>query len=205
MIKLYAYPGACSLAPHILLEELGLPYEIKFLKLDDNKMREEIKKLNPMGQVPTMVTEEGYPLTEGVAIMYYLLSKKPNNLFPESGKDRFKAFEWMNFIATTLHKAYGPLFRPSAFSDNETHFEVIKRVGLENMKNLLQVTESKFPDGDYCIGENFTVVDAYLFFALNALRLIKLDLAPYKKLNAFMTRMRQRPSVTAALKQEGLI
>lgn len=204
MIKLYAYPGACSLAPHIILEELELPYEIVYLKQGDNKVREEIKKLNPMGQVPTMVTEEGYPLTEGVAILQYLSAKKPNTLMPESGQEHFKALEWLNFIATTLHRSFGPLFRPSNFIDDESQFESIRQVGMEKFKNVLQIAEEKFPDGDYTVGKNFTLVDAYLFFVLNACSFVKLNLAPYKKLSAFLIRMRTRPSVAAALKQEGL-
>lgn len=205
MIKLYAIAGACSLAPHIILEELKLPYELKLFTWTDRETRSEMKKLNPMAQVPTLVTDEGYPLAEGAAIMQYLISKKPNRLFPESGQERFKAFEWMNFISTALHKAYIPLFNPKVFSDDETHFETIKRVGMEKLKKLLEVTEIRFSEGDYALGNNFTVIDAYLFTVLNWSQHFKNDLAPYKKLKAFMARTATRPSVVTALKQEGLL
>lgn len=202
MIKLYGIPGACSLAPHIILEELKLPYELKLFTWTDRETRSEMKKLNPMGQVPTLVTEEGYPLAEGAAIMQYLISKKPTRLFPESGKERFKAFEWMNFISTALHKAFIPLFNPKVFSDDETHFEAIKRVGAERLKKLLEVTQGRFSDGDYALGNDFTVIDAYLFTVLNWCRHFKISLAPYPKLNAFMKKVAPRPSVVAAMKQE---
>src|SRR5580698_10851678 len=99
MIKLFALRGACSMAPHIVMLELNLPHEVKLLKKGaDPEAWAELKKDNEMAQVPTIVTEEGYPLAEGPAIMQYLVSKAPGTkLFPASGKERFKAFEWMNF------------------------------------------------------------------------------------------------------------
>ncbi len=207
MIKLYAAPGACSLAPHIVLQELGLPHELRIVKWKDTAAREELKKINPTGQVPTILTEEGYVLSEGVAIMQYLISCKPNNLFPESGKARFKAFEWMNFIATTLHKGcFSPLFNPGAFSDDETHFEAVKRVAMARLKTSLQIIEDRFPnEGDTVLGKEFTVVDAYLFTVIRWSDTFKIDLSPYKKLHGFMQRMAKRPSVIAAMKAEGLL
>lgn len=204
MIKLYAIAGACSLAPHIILEELKLPYELKLFAWTDRETRSEMKKLNPMAQVPTLVTEEGYPLAEGSAIMQYLISKKQNSLFPQAGREHFKAFEWMNFISTSLHKAFIPLFNPKVFSDDETHFEAIKKTGMEKLMKLLEVTENRFSEGDYALGNDFTVIDAYLFTVLNWCGHFKIDLAPYKKLGAFMGRMSKRPAVTAAMKQENL-
>ena len=204
MIKLYGVPGACSLAPHIILEELKIPYELKLFTWTDRETRNEMKKFNPMGQVPTLITEEGWPLAEGAAIMQYLVSLQPNRLFPESGPARFKAFEWMNFISTALHKAFIPIFNPKVFSDDETHFEAIKRVAMEKLKKLLDVTEKRFSDGDYALGNDFTVVDAYLFTVLNWSHHFKIDLTPHSKLNAFMKKMATRPAVTTAMKQEGL-
>lgn len=206
MIKLYTAPGACSLAPHIVLCELGLPHEVRIVKWSDTQAREELKKVNLMGQVPTIVTDEGYPLAEGAAIMQYLVSKKPEHrLFPESGKERFKAFEWMSFISTALHKGgFSPLFNPKNLSDNEAHFETIKRVTMERLKTLLQITEERFLGGDYVLGKDFTVVDATLFTVLRWSSNFKIDLSAHKKLGPFMERMSKRPSVVAAMKAEGL-
>ena len=204
MIKLYAIKGACSLAPHIILKELQLPFELKLFTWSDRETREELKKINPMGQVPTLVTDEGYPLAEGAAIMQYLISKKSNRLFPESGETRFKAFEWMNFISTALHKAYIPLFNPKVFSEDEADFESVKKTGMKRLTKLLEITESKFSDGDFCLGKELTVADAYLFTVLNWSNHFKIDLSIHPKLNAFMQRMSKRPSVVAAMKEEGL-
>lgn len=205
-LKLYTAPGACSLAPHIVLEELQLPHQIRIVKWGDKPARAELKEINAMGQVPTLITEEGYMLAEGAAIMQYLLSKKPNKLFPESGKPRFKAFEWMNFIATTLHKGcFSPLFNPGSFSDDETDFEAIKRVTMKRLMDTLQIVEDRFSDRDYVLGSDFSVVDPYLFTVLRWSDNFKIDLTPYKKIDNFMQKMARRPSVIAAMKAEGLL
>ena len=206
MIKLYIAPGACSLAPHIVLQELGLPHELRIVRWKDAQAREELKKINSMGQVPTLITEEGYMLAEGAAIMQYLVSRKPNNLFPESGRARFKAFEWMNFIATALHKGcFSPLFNPASFSDDESGFEAVKRVAMSRLKTTLAIVEDRFADGDFVLGKDFTIVDAYLFTVIRWSDTFKIDLSPHKKLHAFMQRMAKRPSVLAAMKAEGLL
>lgn len=106
MIKLFAAKGACSLAPHIVIHELGLPYELKLIQLGTAVGREELKKVNPMEQVPTLVTEEGYPLAEGQAIMQYLVSQKPNSLFPASGKERFSDDDYALGKTFTVVDAY---------------------------------------------------------------------------------------------------
>lgn len=203
MIRLYGVAGACSLAPHIILEELELVYDLKLMQWTDKPLRAELKTHNPMGQVPTLLTEEGYPLAEGGAIMQYLISKKPNSLFPSGGAARFKAFEWMNFIATALHKAYIPLFKPAVFSDDETHFEAIKNVALKRLLNLLEITDGKLV-GPYCLGNDFNVADAYLFTVLGWSKHFDVDLKPYRKLATFMGTMRERPAVKRAMEQEGL-
>ncbi len=205
MITLYAVPGACSLSPHIVLEELKIPYELKLFGWKDAAMRDELKKQNPMGQVPTIITDEGYPLAEGAVILQYLVSKKPNTLLPTSGKERFKALEWLNFVGTELHKSFIPLFNPKVFSDDESHLEAIRQKAKTRLEKYLGVTEKRFSDGDYCVGNNFTIADVYLFVVLNWLGHFKIDLAPYTKLKAFCDRVSRRPSVIAAMKSEGLL
>ena len=204
MITLYAVPGACSLAPHIILKELNIPHELKLFGWQDTAMREELKKINPMGQVPTIVTDEGYPLAEAAVILQYLADKKPGSLLPQSGMERFKTLEWLNFVTTELHKAFIPLFNPKVFSDDESDHEAIRKKGETRLKKYLGVTEKKFPEGDYCTGDNLTIADFYLFVVLNWPGHFKIDLAPYPKLKAFADRMAKRPSVIAAMKTEKL-
>lgn len=204
MITLYAVSGACSLAPHIVLEEFKLPYQLKLFQWENVKaLREELKPFNPMGQVPTIITDEGYPLAEVAAILQYL-SHKSGKGFPTAGKERFKALEWLNFVATEVHKSFLPSFNPRVFSDNETHFETIKRVGIKRIERILKIAEVRFPETAYVLGNEFGVVDAYLFAVLNWCGHFAIDLSPYPKLSGFVERMRGRTAVVAAIQQEGL-
>lgn len=205
MIQLYGVAGACSLSPHIVLHELDLPFELKLLKWGDKEAFEELGRINPMRQVPTLVTEEGYPLAEGQAILQYLVSKKPNTLFPQEPKAQFKALEWLSFIATALHKGFVPLFNQRVYTNDPSHFETIKTVAQKRLHRLLQITESKISEGSYVLGNDFTLVDPYLFVVLNWSEPLKVDLSPYPKLMAFKKRVAQRPSVVAAMRREGLI
>lgn len=204
-MKLYALPGACSLAPHIIIQELGLPHELRLLKSSNPDDMAELEKLNPTGQVPTMITDEGYTLTEGAAIMQYLDSKKPGVVFPASGQERFRAFEWMNFIATSLHRGFSPLFSPESMVDNEAYADSVRKKTVANMQQVFKVTEMRLGDGEYAFGSKFTTVDAYLFTILSWASFLKVDLSAYPKLPAYLGRVGKRPSVVAALKAEGLI
>ncbi|MDP2600782.1 MAG: glutathione binding-like protein, partial [Deltaproteobacteria bacterium] len=201
---LYAVPGACSLAPHIVLEELKIPYELKLFGWKDTAMRDELKKINPMGQVPTIVTDEGYPLAEAAVILQYLAAKKPGAFLAQSGTERYKTLEWLNFVTTELHKAFIPLFNPKVFSDDESHLEAIRKKAEIRLKKYLGVAEKRFSNGECCTGEHFTIADIYLFVVLNWLGHFKVDLTPYPKLKAFYDRAVQRPAVVAAMKAEKL-
>ncbi len=203
MIQLYAMSGACSLAPHIVLNELQLPYELKLIKKEDEELKAELKKINPLGQVPTLKTEEGYLLLEGPAIQQYLVSRKPNTLFPESGKARFKGFEWMNFISTSLHKGFGPIFHPERFLSNKAEFHNLQEMARKNLKELFANTEQRM-EGDYCLGNEFSIADAYLFVILTWAKKMRVDFSENKKLSELFNRVQERPAVKAALKEEGL-
>lgn len=205
MLKLYVGPGSCSLAPHIIIHELGLPHELRLVKRGDAAAAAELKSHNLMAQVPTLVTEEGYDLAEGPAIMQYLVSLKPNSLFPEAGRTRFKAFEWMNFITSALHKGFGPLFHPAGYSADPSHSDAVRAKALESLHGILQVAEARFSPGEFTLGERFTVVDAYLFVVLSWATPMKVDLSGYPKLTSFLQRLAKRPSVMAAMKAEGLL
>lgn len=208
MIQLFTMPGSCSLAPHIVLKELGLPFEAVILKKGGvPELWERLKALNPTGQVPVIVTDEGYALTEGAAIMQYLVSKKPSaNLFPLEGEARFRAFEWMNFIATSIHKVgYGPLFGPQNYSSQPEHHAAIKQAATKNLLDAYAIAEARFSNEDNVLGKQFTVVDAYLYVVTRWTAPMKVDISPYKKISAFMERMPSRPAVAAALQAEGLI
>lgn len=204
-MKLYTLPGACSLAPHIVIHEMGLKADVVVAK-KGTPTWDEVKKISINGQVPLLITNEGYPLTEGVAIMQYLADQKPEaNAFPKSGKDHYKALEWMNYLSTTLHKGFGPLWSPTAFSENADDADAIKAKGIAKVKDVFQAIEGRLENKPFVFGSQMTAVDAYLFVLSSWSKMFSIDLSVYPKLNTFMTTMYQRPSVQAAMKAEGLL
>ena len=116
-MKLYYSPGACSLSPHIALQEAGLAYTAlkaptKTHKLDDGT---DYYSINPLGYVPLLELDDGTRLTEGPAIVQYIADQVPaKNLAPANGTlDRYKMQSWLSFIGTELHKNFSPLFNPA--------------------------------------------------------------------------------------------
>src|ERR1700693_4961852 len=116
-MKLYYSPGACSLSPHIVASEAGMPVGLEKVNLAEPKTEsgQDYMKVNPKGYVPALRLDDGSVLTEGPAIVQYLADQKPaSGLAPAAGTiDRYRLQEWLNFIGTELHKNFGPLFNPA--------------------------------------------------------------------------------------------
>ncbi|MDU1085475.1 MAG: glutathione transferase GstA, partial [Leclercia adecarboxylata] len=155
--------------------------------------------VNPKGQVPALLLEDGTLLTEGVAIMQYLADGVADRqlLAPTGSIARYKTLEWMNYIATELHKGFTPLFRP----DTPEEYKPTVRALLE--KKLQYVNES-LKDEQWICGQRFTIADAYLFTVLRWARAVKLNMEGLSHIDAYMQRMAERPAVAAALEAEGL-
>lgn len=200
-MKLFYKPGACSLASHIALREAGK--EIALISVDLMKKRledgEDFFAINPKGQVPALLLDDNTLITEGVAIMQYVADNAPQSqLLPAVGTlPRYKALEWLNYIATELHKGFTPLFRP----DTPEEYKPTVRALLE--KKLQYVNES-LKDDQWICGSRFTIADAYLFTVLRWARAVKLNLEGLDHIASYMARVAERPAVAAALKAEGL-
>lgn len=202
-MKLYYSPGACSLAPHIVLRELGLEFEaIKTdLRAKKTENGDDFLAINPKGQVPTLVLDSGDVITEGVAITQYLADTNPEkNLAPAAPSiERAKLVGVLNYIAAEYHKSFSPLFNPMANDE-------VKAFAIANVKIRLDYLDNEFADGrEFIMGESFTIADAYLFTVSNWVNHVGLKLVDWKNLAAYVKRISQRPSVQAALKAEGLI
>jgi glutathione S-transferase len=201
-MKLYYSAGACSLSPHIALEEAGLVYEAisaptKTHQLPDGS---DYYKINPLGYVPLLVLDDGSQLREGPAIVQYIADQVPEkNLAPANGSyARYKLQEWLNFIGTELHRGFSPLFNPATPADYKPM--VIARLG-----ERLKFTDGELAGKQYLMGETFTVADGYLFTVTNWAQYVGVDLSSYANLLAFRTRVAARPAVIAAMKAEGLL
>lgn len=200
-MKLYFKPGACSLSPHIVLEELGLTYEAVSVDLKTKKLADgsDYLAINAKGYVPALQLDNGEVLTEGPAIVQYLADQKPEKqLAPANGTiERYRLQSWLTFIGTELHKGFSPLFNPAMPEEGKT-------LARANLERRLGWVNEQLADKDYLMGANFTVADAYLFTVTNWARVVKLDISALSKLTAYMARVAARPGVQAALKAEGL-
>ncbi|HSS02290.1 MAG TPA: glutathione transferase GstA [Kofleriaceae bacterium] len=200
-MKLYFSPGACSLSPHIVAQELGIPLTLVKVDTASKKLADggDFWAVNPKGYVPAMELDTGELLTEGPTIVQYLADKKPDaKLLPPAGSmERYRVQEMLGYINSEIHKTYSPLFRPTTSpelrKDREEHLR--KRYGL---------IEKQLAKGPYLFGEQFTVADAYLFTVTNWINFLKLDFSEFPNLLAFQARVAARPGVQAALVAEGL-
>ncbi|HGH3373268.1 glutathione transferase GstA [Kluyvera intermedia] len=200
-MKLFYKPGACSLASHITLRESGKDFSLIGVDLMHKRMEngDDFLKVNPKGQVPALLLDDNTLLTEGVAIMQYIADSVSDRqlLAPVGTINRYKTLEWLNFIATELHKGFTPLFRP----DTPEEYKPTVRALLD--KKLAYIDES-LAGAQWISGSRFTIADAYLFTVLRWAFAVKLDMAGYKNIADYMARVAARPAVAAALAAEGL-
>lgn len=199
-MKLYYSPAACSLSPHIALAESGLEYSLEKVDLRSHQAQHEgdFYAINPKGYVPALLTEEGVLLTEGPAIVQYIADRAPAaKLAPANGSlPRYQLQSWLNFISTELHKQFSPLFKP----DSREELKTAQRAVIA--KRLDYVVE-ELGTRDFLMGD-FSVADGYLFTVLNWGQWVGVDVARWPSLTAFMERVRARPGVQRAMKEEHL-
>jgi glutathione S-transferase len=199
-MKLYYTPGACSQAPHIVIHELGLPYEAVKVDLVKHTLPDgsDYRAINPKGYVPTLELDDGTRITEANVILQYLADQKPGRVAATFGSmERWKLMEWLAFIASEVHKGFGPLWNPK--TPEEVRERTVQALG--NRFGYIAKTLEKQP---FVMGNEFSIADAYLFVILNWSGLHKVDLSPWPALQQFQARVAARPAVQAALKAEGL-
>jgi glutathione S-transferase len=200
-MKLYYAPGACSLSPHIVLNEAGLAFEkIKTdMKTKTTETGADYRKVNPLGYVPVLELDDGTRLTEGPAIVQYIADRVPERrLAPANGTPgRTQLQQWLNFISTELHKGFSPLFNPSMPEEVKTIFR-------DRLATRLAYLDEHLAGNEHLLGGDFSVADAYLFTISNWAAHTGVDLAPYPNVLAYRKRIGARPAVQAALVAEGL-
>jgi glutathione S-transferase len=198
-MKLYYFAGACSQAPHIILLETGLPFEK--IRVDPATKRlesgEDFLAISPKGAVPVLELDDGEILTENALVLQYIADQAPGwHLIPPYGTmERYRVLEWLNYIATELHKGFAPLFHPTG--EPRAH-------AMEAIAAKFDYVEGRLGAGPWLAGEDFGVADAYLFVVLGWARVFHFDFGRWPPLKAFRERMSERPAVRAALHAEGL-
>lgn len=202
MMKLYYSPGACSLSPHIVLYEAGVHFEIEKVNFGtkETDTGADYNAINPKGYVPALEMNNGQLLTEGAAIVQYIADLAPEKkLAPPAGTlERYRLQEWLNYIATEIHKGFGPLFNPVTP-------EEMKIAVKERLARRIGYVAENLVGKDYLLGKSFTVADAYLFTVLGWSPMLHFDLSPWPVLTTYQDRVAARPAVKAAMKAEGLI
>lgn len=201
-MKLYLSPGACSLAPHIVLRELGLDFDSERVDIKTHKTQagEDYFAINPKGYVPALRLDDGSLLTEIIAILPYLADRKPAaGLLPAAATiDRYRVLEWLGFVSSEIHKQFSPLFNPKTPPEWRDH-------QLSVLGRRFDYLASQLDGKSYLLGDTFTVADAYLYTVVNWYKFFDIDLGKWPVLKDYQARIMGRASVKDALKAEGLV
>lgn len=201
-MKLYYSPGACSLSPHIVLREAGQAFDLVKVDLGTKKTEagDDFRAVNAKGVVPALKLDNGTVLTECAAIVQYVADKAgATGLVPAAGSpERYKQLEWLNFVATELHKSMGSLFNEKMAAQAG---DVIK----EKIQGQLGYLDQHLGKNQYLTGSSFTAADAYAFTILGWGQYVGVDVEKHGNVKAYMGRIAQRPKVQEALKAEGLV
>jgi glutathione S-transferase len=205
MMKLFFAPGACSLGIHLLLEEIGKPYEAQRVNLQEGaQYKPDFTALNPKSKVPALQRDDGSMLTEFPAIAYWLARTNPQaKLLPDDADAQARALEAMDYVVATMHmQGFTRIFRPGNFSPNEADADAVKARGREIFEKGMQVMDQALAGKEYVVGP-FSIADAALFYVefWGAARL-KMELPA--NCAAHYQRMVARPATQRMMQQEGL-
>jgi glutathione S-transferase len=192
-MKLYYSPFACSLAAHVACREADLAVELVRVELPTKRTAagSDLFVDNAMGQVPTLVLDDGRVLTENVAVLFYLSERAPD----PKPRDHYELVRWLSFVSTELHKRIlAPIHNPCP--------DAVKDFARTCGERAFGVLNTHLESRDTLLGEEFTAADAYLFWALMLMPHSGISLDPYPALSAYHERHRKRPTVRDVLRYE---
>lgn len=203
-MKLHYKPGACSMASHIILNELEIPFNLDKTDTDANKTETgaDFLQVSPNGYVPALITDEGDIITENPAVLQYLADQSPDaDLAPPNGTlARTRLQEALNFVSSELHVSFGPFF-----SGRQLDGDARQRAETGVLRRAAHV-EQRLADGrPFLLGDTFTVADAYAFVVLNWASFVGVSLAAYPQTQAYVARIAARPASIKAMIAEGLM
>lgn len=200
-MKLFYMPGACSLAPHIVANEVGIDLELVKVdgKTKTTEAAQDFLTTNPNGYVPALVLGDGELMTEASVLVQYLADQKPETgLMPRAGEmARYRVQQWLAFVATELHKAFGVFFKPNTP-------DATKEINREHLAKRLAYVDGKLDGRSYLMGDAFTAADAYLWTILGWAKHVGIDLSPFANIQRYLGTVAARPAVQQALRAEGL-
>jgi glutathione S-transferase len=202
-MKLYYVPASCSLATHIVLREIGMEFDLE--RYDPAKGQTEkgttFAGVNAKARVPALEFDNGEILTEGAALVQYLVSQTPDQelALPTELMERARVQEGLSFVVSELHKAFNPFF--AADTDDAAKERAHSLV----VRHLDYLEEAFSDDRRFFVGNKFSIADIYLFVVLRWTGVTGEDISKWKNLSAFQGRMNARAHVQAALEAEGLL
>ena len=216
MHTLYYSPQSCSLAPHIVLEEIGTPYAAELVTATDGLMTDTPawRSVNPKARVPALSGVPGTAggvegvLTEAHAILVYLARANPAaRLLSLDAASEARAIEWMNWLSSNVHgMSFGQIWRPGRFVGDSALFPAVQARGMENLREQYAYIERLLGDGrEWAVPGGYGVVDAYLLVFYRWGTRVGLDMAAaYPDWAALSRRTVARPAVQRVLDRLGL-
>ncbi len=212
-MKLYYFPESCALAPHIALEWIGAKYQLERIRRSDAR-KPEFLALNPSGQVPVLITDDGAALTQVPAILFYIAQLNPDagigaqiNPRAKAGGEAMAQHQMASRMAeynSNIHTAFMPFFMPARYSDDEAGHKAIRAKAATEIDAQLSRVDAHMADHEWVMGDRKTVLDAYLYTFCRWAQHLPKPLAEYRNLAAFAKRLDADPSVQTALEMEGL-
>jgi glutathione S-transferase len=201
-MKLYYSPGACSLAPHIVLREAGCKFDIERVDIPNKKTESgaDYWTINPKGYVPALQLDNGEVLSEVAVILQYVVDQYPAaSLAPKYGSmERYHLMEWLNFVATEVHKQIGAMFNPKMTPE-------MKAVQVGVIERRMNALDKMLAGKQYLMGNTFSIADAYLFNILLWAKKHNIDIAQWPNVAAVNARVGARAKVIEAMTAEGLL
>lgn len=191
-MKLIYATGTCALSVHILLEEIGAPYEAERVSLEDKTV---LLKYNPKGYVPALVINNVQVLTEAINILQYLAEKSDSTKFlPVAGTlERARCIEWCVYSSTELHKGIGPLFHPKSLT-KELEKEVRDKADMR-----LKFMDEALKNGPYLLGSKYTIADMYTLAILRIYEHVKIKLDKFPNILKYKKMLEALPNVEKVL------
>ena len=205
-LTLFSSPRACSLACHIALEESGLDYHLRKVRIRQGEHRDaDYLAMNPWGKIPSLRIDDEV-LTEAHAILSYVADAADSALLPGDPLARARAHEWMNFLSSAVHIAFRPLFKPQYMIADETRYPELLTVGIPRLREALLEVDRRLVGKHWALGDAFSVVDPYLLvFWIWSQRADVIGHVPdTPNWRAHADRMFDRPATWRCLGREGV-
>ena len=208
-LTLFSSPRACSLACHIALEESGLPFKVNVTRIREGQHQSaNYLRINPWGKIPALKIDDEV-LTESHAILSYIGDNAPveMNLIPQNDSlQRARAHEWMNFLSSTVHIAFRPLFKPQYLIGDLALYPMLHEIGVPNLRRTLLEVDHRLKGKTWALGDQYSVCDPYLlvFYIWSQREDVVEHVADMPNWKALVTRIYERDATWTCLNREGV-